>query len=86
MLNVLPKDRILRLSFNGDDSQDGMQPPDSRLLGVHFAVAEILHASGMGDEIDKVIRDMESIRCLQEDGATDVGRILGTALWVGTTA
>ncbi|KAK2799705.1 hypothetical protein FQN50_008405 [Emmonsiellopsis sp. PD_5] len=79
----LPKDGILELDPNTDDS---LQLPDPNLLAVHFAIAEVLHASGMGNEIDKVIRDMESIGCLREDGATDIGRILNTALWVGATA
>lgn len=75
----------MKLSFNSD-SQDDVHPPDSRLLGTHFAVAEILNASGMGEEIDSVLRDMESIGCLREDGSTDAGLILDTALWIEATA
>ncbi|PGH35317.1 hypothetical protein GX50_01898 [[Emmonsia] crescens] len=62
------------------------RPPTLDFLEAHFAVAEIRHVSGIGDEIDRAIRDWESITCLREDGSTDVGRILDTVLWVETTA
>ncbi|QSS64538.1 hypothetical protein I7I51_01606 [Histoplasma capsulatum] len=48
MRRNLPKDRIVRFGTNDDSSQGDLQPPEAELLWAHFAVAEILYASGMG--------------------------------------
>jgi hypothetical protein len=50
--------------------------PDRSLLELHAAVAEILHASGIGDHIDEVMRERAETKCLSEDGSTDVERLL----------
>lgn len=77
---MLPEDRIMRLN---KFSNSNIPPPDPRLIRVHLAVAQILHASGIGDEIDAVIRDAERIGHLKEDGSTDVERMLGVLVYAG---
>ena len=45
-------------------------PPISRkLLGVHAAIAEVLHMTGAGEAIDRILRDVERISYLDESGA-----------------
>jgi hypothetical protein len=39
--------------------------PHPIFLSTHFAIAEILHASGMGETIDQQVRDVEEIGCLR---------------------
>lgn len=40
-----------------------------KLLGVHAAIAEVLHMIGAGEAIDRILRDVDRIRYLDEDGA-----------------
>ena len=58
-----------------------LQLPNAQFLKTHFAIAEILHASGMAQEIEEVLRDTEEIDNLEPNGGTDVGRLLSTAAW-----
>ena len=53
--------------------------PDPVLLEMHAALAKILHASGMPEHIDDVLRKREEIRCLATDGSTNVSRLLFAA-------
>ena len=41
----------------------------TKLLGIHAAVAELMHMTGAGELIDKLLRDWEQIEVLSEDGA-----------------
>lgn len=50
--------------------------PRPVLLETHAALVKILHASGMSEHLDKVLRDWEEIPCLAPDGSTDAARIL----------
>ena len=68
----LPPD-CLRI-FRGHDGRHEM--PNRHLLRLHAAVAKILYLTGMGEEIDELLRDRESIRYLARDGSTDVARFL----------
>ena len=38
-------------------------------LAIHAALAQVLHASGAGEAIDKILRDWEKLPVLSEDGA-----------------
>lgn len=79
----------MRFHFASDEAQNGIQLPNPRLLEVHFAIAEIFHASGMGEEIDKVLQDVEEAGLLQPNGTSDVGHVghlLNTALWAKIVA
>lgn len=40
-----------------------------KLLGVHAAIAEVLHVTGAGEAIDDVLAEWERIIYLSEDGA-----------------
>ncbi|GFF27081.1 hypothetical protein IFM58399_01600 [Aspergillus lentulus] len=62
--------------------------PDPAYLDCHYRVAEILHASGLAEYIERKIQDWEDLKqsggtdgALRPDGSTDVTRILNTALW-----
>ncbi|CCO36522.1 hypothetical protein BN14_10659 [Rhizoctonia solani AG-1 IB] len=45
--------------------------PDPRLLEIHAACAKVAHASGMGEYIDSVLRDLEDLQVLPENGSSD---------------
>lgn len=45
------------------------------ILNTHAALAKILHASGKGEQIDKVMRDEDQLRCMAADGSTDILRL-----------
>jgi hypothetical protein len=58
-------------------AHDGRYPlPDENLLTVHAAVAAILHASGMAEVIDRILRDRDETSCLAADGSTQIGTLL----------
>ncbi|KAN0076329.1 hypothetical protein V8E54_006471 [Elaphomyces granulatus] len=50
--------------------------PSRILLETHAALARIFNASGKGEQIDKVLRDCDEIRCLASDGSTDIETLL----------
>ncbi|CAK7233520.1 hypothetical protein SBRCBS47491_008639 [Sporothrix bragantina] len=60
-----------------------IDPPSPRLLAVHRAIAHILHLSGAGDYIERVLYDMED-SVVRSDGTSQLGRIVQLRLsgWV----
>ncbi|KAL2755592.1 hypothetical protein ACRALDRAFT_1076854 [Sodiomyces alcalophilus JCM 7366] len=66
----LPITRTLLLS-----PERNIDPPSSRLLAVHRAIAYILHLSGAGQYIDKFLADMDD-GCVRSDGSTQLGRFV----------
>ncbi|KAK2864958.1 hypothetical protein FQN49_004046 [Arthroderma sp. PD_2] len=66
----LPMTRTLLLSPNHT-----IDPPSSRLLGIHRAISIILHLSGAGEYIDRIIRDMEDVH-VRSDGSTELSHIV----------
>ncbi|KAF9220142.1 hypothetical protein BS17DRAFT_739680 [Gyrodon lividus] len=44
--------------------------PSPEYLQIHAACAKVAHLSGAGDYIDKILRDLEDIQVLSEDGAS----------------
>jgi hypothetical protein len=50
--------------------------PRVALFEAHATVAKILHARGLGEYVEKVLRDRESVRCLAADGSTDIQSLL----------
>lgn len=44
--------------------------PDPVFLNIHYTMAEIFHAFGMGPMIDEQLRDIKNIDCLEEYGST----------------
>jgi hypothetical protein len=58
-------------------AKDGRYPlPDARLLEAHAAIAKILHLTGAGEYIEKVLEERRDTACLATDGSTDVARLL----------
>ncbi|QSS65890.1 hypothetical protein I7I51_06741 [Histoplasma capsulatum] len=53
--------------------------PSPRLLALHRAIAYILHLSGAGEYIDKLLQDFEEMG-VQADGSTDLARIVNLRL------
>jgi hypothetical protein len=66
-----PNRRVTFVSYDGR-----YELPNPKLLEVHAAVARILHLTGAGEYIEKVLRDREDIAHLATDGSTDVTRLL----------
>jgi hypothetical protein len=57
-------------------SHSGDELPSSELLRMHAVLCKILHATGMGAYIKRVIDEREDIRCLAEDGTSDISRLV----------
>jgi hypothetical protein len=59
--------------------------PSSRLLAIHWACSLILHLSGAGEFVNKVIRDMDE-KAVESDGTTELGMLitLGLRQWDGS--
>ncbi|OAA63445.1 hypothetical protein SPI_03608 [Niveomyces insectorum RCEF 264] len=60
-----------------------IDPPSPRLLAVHRAIAHILHMSGAGEYIDRVLEDMED-SVVRSNGTSELGRMvsLGLGDWI----
>ncbi|KAI9777355.1 MAG: hypothetical protein M1839_008963 [Geoglossum umbratile] len=50
--------------------------PDPKLLSVHASVGAVLHASGMAEYIERILRDREELRCLAHNGSTQIGVLM----------
>ncbi|KAI5861110.1 hypothetical protein GGS23DRAFT_612060 [Durotheca rogersii] len=66
----LPVIRTLRLSPDRN-----IDPPSSRLLAVHRAIAHILQLSGAGEYIDRFLSDMDD-GYVRSDGSTQLDRFV----------
>lgn len=71
---IFPVSRTLSLSPNRT-----IDPPSSRLIDVHRAVALIMKLSGAGEYIERILRDMEALD-VKEDGSTQLGHLAGLRL------
>ncbi|EGC48173.1 conserved hypothetical protein [Histoplasma capsulatum var. duboisii H88] len=68
LLEILPQpnennERIIKFEKHAD-----YELPNRVLLGTHSVVAKILHATGMAETIEKILRDREELLFLAEDG------------------
>ncbi|KAJ9217810.1 hypothetical protein DTO166G4_614 [Paecilomyces variotii] len=76
-----------QITLQAADGAGDIPMPNPVLLDCHWRVAEILNASGMGEEIDEYIRELEAIKMsmgdgsLNEDGSSDLSRYLDAAFW-----
>ncbi|KAI5795358.1 hypothetical protein DFH27DRAFT_484461 [Peziza echinospora] len=50
--------------------------PNGHFFAAHAAIAKILHITGVGDYMEKVMREREEIGCLAEDGSTNVAEFI----------
>lgn len=74
---LLPELPITRQLFITPDHN--IDPPLPRLLAIHRACCLVMHLSGAGDYIEKVVQDMEE-GTLRSDGTTEVSSILSLRL------
>ncbi|KAK3372687.1 hypothetical protein B0H63DRAFT_497069 [Podospora didyma] len=56
-----------------------IEPPSARFLALHHAIAHILHLSGAGDYIRKILRDMEW-KDTREDISTELSHLVAIKL------
>lgn len=70
---ILPELPVTRALFLTTDLS--IEPPSPRLLAIHRAIAHILHLSGAGEYIDKILQDMEETGA-REGGSTELGRLV----------
>ena len=50
--------------------------PSRILLEIHAAIARILHITGMGQLIDKIMEDRAAIGCFAPDGTTNATSLM----------
>jgi hypothetical protein len=43
---------------------------DPRLLDIHASLAEVFHLSGAGEVIDRILRELDAMKCLADDGSS----------------
>ncbi|EAW07770.1 uncharacterized protein ACLA_024860 [Aspergillus clavatus NRRL 1] len=80
----LPKD--LQVKFSQSYGPEDLPLPSITFLNCHYGLAEILHASGMAEVIEKHLRDWEDIEAnapetLSMDGRADIAHMLEVRLW-----
>jgi len=69
---ILPLRQTITLTTN--DPQYTL--PSRILLETHAAIAKILHMTEMGEIIDKSLEDRKGVRCLAEDGTTNLQSLM----------
>jgi hypothetical protein len=67
---IFPAIRTFRLTDNHI-----IDPPSSRLLAIHRAIALILHLSAAGGYIDNILRDLDELD-VKSDGSTELGHLI----------
>ncbi|PKX98944.1 HNH endonuclease signature motif containing protein [Aspergillus novofumigatus IBT 16806] len=73
--NHLPKDGVVNLICH-----DGRYPlPSRELLELHCAVAHILHATGRGVKIDRIMQDYAATGAFARDGSTNIAELLSVS-------
>ena len=77
----LPADGIVKFTNHGSTHP----LPSPILLGLHYAVANILHATGRGGAAEKLLREKEEICVLAENGSSDVRGLLAISGLFRTT-
>jgi hypothetical protein len=51
-------------------TNNGLPLPNPRYLELHAAAAHVAHLSGAAEYINKILRDLEEIKVLSEDGSS----------------
>jgi hypothetical protein len=65
------------ITFSNHDPDNPCSLPSEQLLAIHAACSKILHASGAGEYLEKLLRDRDEINVLAEDGSTGL-----EVLWI----
>ncbi len=73
----MPDLPVVRTLFLTEDKT--IEPPSPRLLALHSAIGHILHLSGAGRYIDRILRDAEW-KDTQADGSTELGHLVSLGL------
>lgn len=71
---ILPEDRQINMQTDID-----MDLPDPMLLDIHLAICKVLHATGLAEQIDDYLRDLE-------DDEIPVASKLHVAEWIMSSA
>ncbi|PYI02103.1 hypothetical protein BO78DRAFT_377758 [Aspergillus sclerotiicarbonarius CBS 121057] len=69
---LLPANRLV--AFTSSDQRYSL--PHPVLLGIHDAIAHILHLTGRGEKADKLQQDYNELGCLAPGGTTDIESLL----------
>ncbi|KAI9782444.1 MAG: hypothetical protein M1839_004930 [Geoglossum umbratile] len=70
--SFLPSDGFITFTVH-----DGRYPlPEPKLLSVHASVGAVLHASGMAEYIERILRDRDQLCCLAHNGSTEIGVLM----------
>jgi hypothetical protein len=77
-LSFLPGNRIKRFRTLFEAADTPL--PDLQLFNVRHALAEVLNASGMGEVVDRYLRDLKDLDCLAEDGSTCFSALVSVGL------
>ncbi|OOF90161.1 hypothetical protein ASPCADRAFT_10910 [Aspergillus carbonarius ITEM 5010] len=82
---MIPSNRLV--TFRQAEGHKDIPLPDPVLLDCHYRIAEILHATGLAEVIDRDFDRWDEMRRapnaaqLREDGSTDITRYLEAAFW-----
>lgn len=78
----IPKDPI---QFRDATRTEYLPPPNHEFLDCHYRLAEILHASGMGLCLERIIDGLDGMNGasghMSENGSTDLSTSLRVRLW-----
>ncbi|KAI9927220.1 hypothetical protein MW887_003605 [Aspergillus wentii] len=80
------------VTFRNAEGDDNESLPNPKFLECHYRLVEILHLSGMGEYIEKNLRDWEELRDasvgeqVQEDGSTDLVQYVRATFWQSVNA
>ncbi|CAG8909411.1 unnamed protein product [Penicillium egyptiacum] len=74
---LLPSDRVIKLTSH----DHRLHLPEAKYLQLHAAIGNILHASGRGESIEKLIRDLGETggSVLSKDGSTNISDLLSVS-------
>ncbi|OJJ42581.1 hypothetical protein ASPZODRAFT_104994 [Penicilliopsis zonata CBS 506.65] len=77
----------VEITFKKAPGCEDLPLPCREYIDCHYRLAEVFHASGMGEEIDRHLRRWEEMKqeadefYLAEDGSSDIDFILRVAFW-----
>ena len=67
--SAYPADLIAGTVITFTTATPGMALPNPQFLAIHAACAKVCHMCGMAEVIDKILRDLETVKVLSEDGS-----------------
>ncbi|KAI0083179.1 hypothetical protein BDY19DRAFT_746002 [Irpex rosettiformis] len=63
-------ERRITVEIYGKDYQYTLPKPSPRLLALHASCAHVMHMSGVGGHVERVVRDMEDTLVMSSDGGS----------------